>query len=107
MTTTYIIGFAVRRDQRTRFLTLLGDVLDAMRHEDMFLNATLHQDPEDEYRFLLHETWADHQDVLDVQLARPYRQAWHEALPELLSEERSISIWKPLRSDLAPGRTIP
>ncbi|MGW9232812.1 helix-turn-helix domain-containing protein [Pseudorhizobium sp. NPDC055634] len=40
-----------------------------------------------------------HEDVLSVQLARPYRTAWNEALPELLASERTFSMWQPLRSD--------
>jgi quinol monooxygenase YgiN len=69
--TTYLIGFQVRPGQRERFLELLNALLDAMRHEKTFLNATLHRDGENENRFLLHETWSDHQDVLDVQIHRP------------------------------------
>ena len=99
MTVTYVIGFRVKPEQRERFLSLLNGVLDAMRHEATFVNATFHCDPGDPNRFLLHETWADHQDVLEVQLSRPYRQEWHAALPELLDGEREISMWQPLRSD--------
>lgn len=71
MSVTYVIAFTVKPDQRERFLSLLNGVLDAMRHEQNFRNATLHRDPADPCCFLLHETWADHQDVLDVQLHRP------------------------------------
>ena len=77
MHTTYLIGFQVRDGQRERFLELLNALLDAMRHEKTFVNATLHRDGENDNRFLLHETWSDHQDVIDVQIHRPYRQAWH------------------------------
>jgi quinol monooxygenase YgiN len=45
------------------------------------------------------ETWESHEDVLNVLLHRPYRQAWHEALPRILEGERNITIWEPLRSD--------
>lgn len=99
MTVTYVIGFTVRPEQRVRFLKLLNVVLDAMRHEPMFVNATLNGDPGDSNRFLLQETWADHQDVLDVQLKRPYREQWHRALEELLAAPRDISMWQPMRSD--------
>jgi quinol monooxygenase YgiN len=96
---TYLIEFDVVPAQRDRFLQLLNGVLDAMRSEAMFLNATLHVSPDDENRFLLHETWRSHQDVLDVQIKRPYREAWHEALPQLLRKPRAISSWTPLRLD--------
>ena len=51
MHTTYLIGFQVRPGQRERFLELLNALLDAMRHEKTFVNATLHRDGENENRF--------------------------------------------------------
>lgn len=99
MSVTYLIGFNVRPGQRERFVNLLDGVLDAMRDEDMFVSATLHINPADPCHFLLHETWVAHQDVLDVQLKRPYREAWHAALDELLDSPRDISVWEPLRMD--------
>jgi quinol monooxygenase YgiN len=76
-------------------------VLDAMRHETSFVNAVLHQDPEDPTRFMLYETWADRDDVENVQLRRAYRQPYLARLPELLRDERRIQLWKPLRGDFA------
>ena len=99
MTVTYEIRFTVDPGQRHRFLDLIGSVLDAMRDEPMFHRAALHEDPEDDHRFLLIETWADHDAVVAVQLARPYRRAFHDALPEILAANREINIWRPLRSD--------
>jgi quinol monooxygenase YgiN len=96
---TYVINFRIVPGGREEFLKLLGDVLDAMRHEPTFREAVLHRDPASEYRFLLYETWESHDDVLSVQLARPYRRAWHDALPRLLACDRDIEIWKPLRGD--------
>jgi quinol monooxygenase YgiN len=96
---TYVIKFQIAPGQREEFLKLLGDVLDAMRHEPTFREAVLHRDPASEYRFLLYETWESHDDVLNVQLARPYRRAWHDALPRLLACDREIEIWEPLRGD--------
>ncbi|GGI85378.1 antibiotic biosynthesis monooxygenase [Polymorphobacter multimanifer] len=102
MSVSYLIEFAVLSVERERFLILLNGVLDMMRGEKMFVNATLHADPKDENRFLLHETWSDHDDVLDVQLHKDYRHAWHEALPTLLQQPRSVSLWTPLRYDRTP-----
>jgi quinol monooxygenase YgiN len=99
---TYLITFTVVPSERQRFLDLLNGLLDAMREEPMFLNATLHADPENANRFLLHETWKDHDDVLEVQVKRPYRAAWHEALPTLLERPREIGVWRALRSDHRP-----
>jgi quinol monooxygenase YgiN len=100
MPVTYLIKFEVVPEQRDRFLSLLNDLLDTMRSEPMFHRAILHRDPESANRFMLYETWESHEDVLEVQLKRPYREAWHQALPELLSAPRDVSIWEPMRADL-------
>jgi quinol monooxygenase YgiN len=99
MAVTYVIKFNVVPAQRERFLSLLNDVLDRMRSEETFREAVLHHGPESDCHFVLYETWADHDEVLAVQVKRPYRNAWHEALPELLVGERDIQIWRPIRSD--------
>lgn len=101
MAVTYVIHFELRPGQKERFMNLLGGVLEAMRGERTFIEAILHQDPENDHRFMLYETWADHQEVLDVQVKRPYRQAWHAALPDLLAAPRDISMWTPVRVDRA------
>jgi quinol monooxygenase YgiN len=100
---TYLIKFHVAPLQRDRFLELLNGVLDAMRSEPMFHEAILHRDPSSENHFMLYETWESHEDVLNVQLHRPYRQAWHAALDSILESARDVSIWEPLRVDRKPG----
>ena len=100
MPVTYLIRFDVKPRERLRFLQLLNGVLDAMRGEAMFRGAALAVDPADENRFLLHETWESHEDVLEVQVKRPYRDEWHAALPDLLASPREITVWQSLRSDL-------
>jgi (4S)-4-hydroxy-5-phosphonooxypentane-2,3-dione isomerase len=99
LSVTYVITFDVVPERRAQFLDLLGDVLDAMRDEPTFREAVLHRDPASENRFMLYETWDSHDDVLNVQLHRPYRRAWHDALPGLLQGGRGITIWEPLRAD--------
>lgn len=103
MSVVYTIGFQVLPAQLERFQALLNGVLDAMRLEATFIHAVLHRDPEDPCRFMLYETWADHEDVLAVQLHRPYRTEWHAALPELLAGPREVSMWQPIRADGAIG----
>jgi quinol monooxygenase YgiN len=99
MSVTYVIRFNVRPEQRDRFMSLLTGVLDAMREEPRFHEAILHRDPQSEDAFMLYETWESHEDVLNVQLKRPYREAWHAALPELLREPRDVSVWEKIRHD--------
>ena len=99
MPVTYVITFEVVSERRAEFLALLTGVLDAMRAEPMFHEAILHRDPGCEDRFMLYETWEDHDDVLEVQLRRSYRRCWHEALPRLLQRDRDVAIWAPIRAD--------
>jgi (4S)-4-hydroxy-5-phosphonooxypentane-2,3-dione isomerase len=99
MAVTYVINFRVRQGRREEFLELLEGLLDAMRCEPEFHEAILHREPASEDRFMLYETWESHENVLHVQIHRPYRRRWHDALPRLLARERDISIWEPMRSD--------
>ncbi|WP_439577763.1 putative quinol monooxygenase [Elioraea sp.] len=103
MPVAFIVTLHVKPGQEDTFLRLLTPVLDAMRHEATFVNAVLHRDPEDPTRFMLYETWADLDDVVEVQLKRAYRRAYHEALPALLRVERGIGVWQPVRADVAPA----
>jgi quinol monooxygenase YgiN len=99
MSVTYVIKFQVAPGNYSDFVALLTGVLDAMRHESTFVEAMLHADPDDANKLMLYETWKDHDDVVNVQLHRPYRQAFHEALPTMLASPRDISIWRCLRAD--------
>jgi quinol monooxygenase YgiN len=96
MSVAYTIEFWVKPDERERFLDLLTGVIRSMRAETTSIDATLHVDPEDPGHFFLHEVWRDHDEVISVQLHRPYRREWHSALPELLIRDRRIMIWTPL-----------
>jgi len=91
----------VKPGHEAEFLRLLNPVLDAMRREPTFINATLHRDPDDPTRFMIYETWADRQDLVEVQIPRAYRQAYFDRLPAILREERQITVWQPMRSDFA------
>jgi quinol monooxygenase YgiN len=104
MTVAYTVEFQVRPEQHGRFRQLLDHILDVMREEQNFLSATLHVDPDDPNRFMLHEVWRDHTNVVEVQLHREYRGKWHAALPGLLVSERVIHRWTPVRSDRAQYR---
>ncbi len=96
---TYIIRFSLLPGKEQEFLLLLQEVLDAMRHETTFVNAVLHRNPDAPGSYLLYETWRDRQDVLNVQVHRPYRQRFWDALPQLLATPRDIEVWQPVRGD--------
>ena len=94
-----VVSLHVKPGHEDEFLRLLAPVLDAMRHEATFVNAALHQDPEDPTRFMLYETWADRDDLVEVQMKRAYRSAYEARLPEILREPRRAEVWRPLRGD--------
>ena len=98
---TILITLQVKPGRDSEFLGLLAPVLNAMRHEPSFINTVLHQDPEDPCRFLLYETWADRQDLVEVQMQRPYRSALNARLPDLLAAPKRIEAWQALRADFA------
>lgn len=108
MPVTYVIKFKTFPARREEFLKRLHHVLDTMKHEPMYRAAVLHRDPDSENTFLLYETWESHEDVLNVQLHRPYRQEWHAALPHLLEAPREIGIWEPIKADWRqPSSPVP
>ena len=100
-TVAFIVSLDVKPGREEEFLGLLTPVLDAMRREATFINAVLHRDAEDPSRFMLYETWADLDDVVQVQVKRDYRKAYLERLPELLRAPREIQVWRPQRADFA------
>lgn len=94
-----LVTLQVRPGRESEFLDLLTPVLDAMRQEPSFITASLHRDPADPSRFLLHEVWADRTDLIEVQVKRPYRDAYWARLPDLLAAPREVQEWRPLRTD--------
>jgi len=81
------------------YLSLVGPVNDAMRHELTFVNTVLHRAADDPVLFMLHETWLDREDFFTVQMKRPYRAAYEARLPALLRAPRTMQVFEPLRSD--------
>jgi quinol monooxygenase YgiN len=94
-----VVSIHLKPGREEEWLCLLTPVLDAMRHEPTFVNAVLHRDPDDPTRFMLYETWADRDDLVNVQMKRDYRAAYEARLPDLLREPRQAAIWQPLRAD--------
>jgi quinol monooxygenase YgiN len=94
-----VVSLHLKPGREEEWLRLVTPVLDAMRHEPTFINAVLHRDPDDPTRFMLYETWADRDDLVNVQMKRGYRTAYEARLPDLLREPRQATIWQPLRAD--------
>ncbi len=81
------------------YLSLVGPVNDAMRHEPTFVNTVLHRSADDPALFMLHETWLDQEDFFTVQMKRSYRAEYEARLPALLRKPRTMQVFEPLRSD--------
>jgi len=96
---TLIVVNWVKPNCVDEYKRLSDSVLDVMRHEEMFINTVVHQDPEDPTRFMLYETWADRDDFFDVQMKKSYRSELERILPGLLRAPREITVFEPLRSD--------
>lgn len=94
-----IVSLTVKSGFEAEFLSLLEPVLDAMRHEATFINAVLHRDPGNPARFMLYETWADQEELTQVQIHRAYRKTYESRLPDVLAEPRQVQIWQAIRSD--------
>ena len=97
----FTVTLHVKPGREAEFLDLLAPVPDAMRHEPSFINAVLHRSPDDPTLFMLYETWADLDELVQVQIPRDYRQAYIAALPDVLRQERGVTIWQPMRGDFA------
>lgn len=96
---TYIVEFDLKPGREEAFRKALDPVLDEMRGEESFLYAALSRDAENPNRFVLFESWSDHDDVINVQLRRPYRDAMNSALEDVLAAPRALSVLQPLRTD--------
>jgi quinol monooxygenase YgiN len=94
-----VVSLHVKPGREQEWLDLVKPVLDAVRHEPTFINAVLHRDSDDPTRFMLYETWADRDDLVNVQMKRGYRAAYEARLPDLLLEPRQAQIWQPGRPD--------
>jgi len=99
MSVTYVVEFEVRPEKLSLFSQLLRDVLDRMRHESTFIEAKLLRNPEHLNAFKLVETWANHDNVVQVQIQRPYRAELNSRFDELLASPRKVSTWEEVRSD--------
>jgi len=94
-----LVTLQLHPGREAEFLDLLMPVLDAMRAEPSFITASLHRDPADPCRFLLHEVWADRAELVEVQVKRSYRDAYWARLPDLLAAPRQVQEWRPVRTD--------
>lgn len=89
------------------YLKLVMPIIDMMRHETSFINNVIHRAPDDPTRFMIYESWADRDDVFNVQIKRDYRRAYETRLPEILRAPREMAFWEPLRADFTFSQRLP
>jgi quinol monooxygenase YgiN len=80
-------------------------VVEAMSHEQDFVNTYLCRSLEDSNTLVLFETWACSRDYFfEHHLKAPYRMAYEEALPALLRKERTLEFLEPRHAYLSSGK---
>ena len=97
---TLIVRFRVNASSRMLLVEKLKEVFEMMRHEDTFLNATLHEDIEDPEQLLVYEVWEEtRESFLANQMTKSYRSTFEQAIVDLKVERtgqwlRPIATWK-------------
>jgi len=96
---SFVVYLPVKPSEHERLRNMMYEVLDAMSHESDFVGTWVHEDMDDPHTIVNYETWAcSREDFLRRHLARPYRQTFESALPDLLSGERRLVFLRPLRA---------
>ncbi len=100
-----IVRFRVKATSRTLLVEKLVEVFETIRHEDTFVNATLHEDIEDPEKLLVYEVWQESRESFMLnQFPKPYRAAFERAILDL-KVERTGQWLKPIFAFLpARGR---
>ena len=106
MAVTYVVTFTVSKGKIDDFHRLLGGVLGRMKDEATFVEAILHGHPTEPNVFMLYETWQSHEEVMAVQMHRPYRDEWKSAQPEVLSHAFDVTMWSPIE-EFRPSKQTP
>jgi quinol monooxygenase YgiN len=88
-----LVTIPLKPGRANEFLTLLDDVIAAMRSEETFINVAVLQGADDPDTIILYETWIDRDDFSFVQRKRTYRDTYEARLPELLREPRRVEFY--------------
>jgi quinol monooxygenase YgiN len=95
----FFVCFQTKPGQEQIFRRYLDPVLDAMSHEESFLDYFLLQDETNSTKFVIYETWYGNEaEFRATQLERPYRRPYEEHLPAILAKPREVEYnWKLLQ----------
>ena len=95
------VVFEVMAGFEAEFLRLMEVPLNAMRHEESFVSASLSAHPEDPGKFFMHEVWKSRDDFVNSQIYREYRAEYEERTVPMLRTKRVYSEWYEIRADYA------
>ncbi len=94
---SFIVRLPTRPEKRDEMRARLFQVVEAMAAEPDYINTWVHEDANAPDTLVLYETWAcSRETFIATHLAKPYRQAYEAALPDLLSQPRSIEFLNPI-----------
>jgi len=95
----FYVEFNVKPDCIEKFLEGATGVLEAMSHEDTFVETYFHRDANNPNRFTLYERWNEPsmEAFVKNQLeGKAYREEYEAYLPGLLTSERTFSVLEPI-----------
>lgn len=95
----FTVEFNIKPESRNAFLASLTTLVEAMAKEETFVSTYLHQDTQDENKFLIYERWSEPsmEAFMENQLrGKSYRDDYEARLPEWSSEPRKIAVLDPL-----------
>lgn len=95
----FYVEFNVKPDCIEKFLKGATGVLEAMSHEDAFVETYFHRDANNPNRFTLYERWNEPsmEAFVKNQLeGKAYREEYEAYLPDLLTSERTFSVLEPI-----------
>lgn len=95
----FYVEFDVKPDSVEKFVLEASKVLEAMSHEETFIDTYFHRNANEPNKFTLYERW--NEPSMDAfvknQLeAKVYREEYEKILPDMLASPRIISVLDPI-----------
>lgn len=99
---TVLVTFRIKVGRDDHFLAILLPHLRRVANEATCMSMLVHRDVDDPTRFMLFEQWRDRDEFL-VQMHRPYRVPYNDALTDLEAEPRGVTLWTEVPIGGPPG----
>lgn len=93
----FIVHLPFKPERTALGRQMVMEIVRAMSLEPEFINTWVNEMQDEPDTLVLYETWAcSRDDFIARQLSKPYRLAYEQQLPSLLSGERQIVFLTPL-----------